>query len=93
MIDLWVERPVVLDGGMYVERDATACFRIYSSEYLLAIESFTIDGVIYDAAVIEAQIGKPEMDAISKAADAWWHKEGYLDWRESQEWNGVRFYA
>lgn len=93
MIDYWVERHVVLDGGMYEQQDATACFRVQPGEHWIELETITIDGCVYHASIIEKQIGAAAMADIIKRAEAWWDDDGYRNWRADQEWNGARFYA
>lgn len=93
MIDQWVEWKVVLDGGMYVERDATACFYVRPHDHAIEIETISIDGCIYHASIIEKQIGKQAMADIIKRAEAWWDDDGYRNWRSNNEWNGGRFHA
>jgi hypothetical protein len=93
MIDQWVERHVVLDGGMYEEQDAMACFYVSPHDHSIEIETISIDGCIYHASIIEKHIGKERMAEIIKRVEAWWDDDGYRNWRSNNEWNGARFYA
>lgn len=81
MIDRWVERPVVLNGGVYVERDAMLTFRIIDEDWL-KIEEVTIDGCIYSPVAVEKQIGVPAMVALVDEVEMWWDAEGCRDWLE-----------
>ena len=93
-IDYWIECNIVLDGGMFIERDATACFRIDPREHGLTIETITVDGVVYQASVIEAQIGADEMaDICRQVDDWWWQDDGHLLWKLGQYLNGEKFDA
>ena len=77
----WIERPVVLDGGMYVDREATACFRVQDDDWL-KIETITIDGCVYHATIIEKQIGVAAMAALVDKVEEWWIDEGRAKWRD-----------
>ena len=76
----WVERPVILNGGAYDEREAVAAFRIHDGDELL-IDSFTVDGCVYRPAVVEAQIGKEAMHSLIEDVEDWWCDEGFDAWR------------
>ena len=93
MIDQWAERHVVLDGGIYEEQDATACFYVRPHDHAIELETISVDGVIYDRDVIKAQIGAERMADMIKRAEAWWDDDGYRNWRSNNEWNGGRFRA
>jgi hypothetical protein len=93
MIDRWVEWRVVLDGGVYEEQDATAVFYVRPHDHTIELETFLVEGVIYDHDVIKAQIGEQAMADLIKRADAWWDDDGYRNWRSDNEWNGARFHA
>ena len=80
----WIERPVVLDGGMYVDREATVCFRVIDEDWL-KIETFTIDGCVYHATIIERQIGVAAMAALVDEVEEWWIDEGRAKWRDDSE--------
>ena len=80
----WIERPVVLDGGMYVDREATASVRVVSEDDL-RVETITIDGCIYHASIIERQIGRERMDALVEYIYQWWDDEGREKWIDDSE--------
>ena len=88
MRDAWIERPVTLDGGMYVDREATASFRVMGEDDL-RIETITIDGCVYQAAVIEKQIGRERMDALVEHVYEWWDEEGREKWIDDGEANAA----
>lgn len=93
-IDYWIERDIVLDGGMFIERDARACFRIDPGEHWLTIETITVDGVVYQASVIKAQIGADGMaDICRQVNDWWWQDDGHWQWMLGQQLNGEKFDA
>lgn len=89
----WIERPVVLDGGMYVDREATVCFRVFDEDWL-KVETFTIDGCVYHATIIEKQIGVAAMAALVAEVEEWWIDEGRAKWRDDSEadWADARYH-
>lgn len=84
MIDRWVERPVILNGGVYADQEATATFRVLGEDYL-KIEEITIDGCMYSPVAVEKQIGVPAMVALVDEVEKWWDEEGYHDWMERRD--------
>lgn len=80
----WIERLVVLDGGIYVDHEATATFAIGYDD-TLHLFSIEIDGCVFSADVIERQIGEDAIKRIVKHVRDWWDDEGYDTWLDSIE--------
>jgi len=89
----WVDCAVTLDGGMYVDREATASIRVVSEDDL-RVETITIDGCIYHASIIKRQIGRERMYALVKYIYQWWDDEGREKWLDDSEadWADARYH-
>jgi hypothetical protein len=84
MIDQWVERHVVLDGGIYEDQEATATFALGYDD-TLHLFSIEVDGCVFQVDVIERQIGEDAIKRIVKHVRDWWDYEGYDNWIDSIE--------